>query len=187
MTVTNMLFLNQLKQNCEIYANKPAIEYILPDRCDTVTYGQLETAVQKTMAYLQSLGVQPGDRVALQLPKGLPFVYLHLAIMRLNAICLPLNPAYPAHELSYFLNDSGAKVFFADANDQEKLALTASELQTTVYLSESGPGSFDALLADIGLRHAILPDLPTDAHASAMMLYTSGTTGHPKGAEITHG
>ena len=96
-----MLFLTRLQDNCRTYNDKLAIEYLLPEGAERVRYGELETAVQQTMAYLQALGVQPGDRVALQLPKCLPFVYLHLAIMRLGAITLPLNPGYPETELVY--------------------------------------------------------------------------------------
>ena len=68
-----MLFLTRLQENCSALAGKIAIEYVLPEGTETVSYGQLEARVQQTMAYLQSLGVQPGDRVALQLPKCFPF------------------------------------------------------------------------------------------------------------------
>ena len=93
-----------------------AIEFV--DECfaerQVVSYGELERKVLKTMAMLQAKGIQPGDRVALQLPKCLPFVYLYLAIMRLGAICLPLNTGYPPRELAYFLADAEASLLFAD-------------------------------------------------------------------------
>src|SRR5258708_18342662 len=120
-----MLFLDQLKRNCEIYGDKPAIVFIQPDRCDTLTYGQLEINIQKTIAYLRSLGVEPGARVALQLSRCLPFIYLHLAVMRVNAISLPLNPAYSEPELRYFLDDSQAKVLFADVANKDKVEAIA--------------------------------------------------------------
>ncbi len=183
-----MLFLTKLNQYSRTNPNKLAIEYLLPDRIETVTYGQLETNVQQTMAYLQSLGVQPGDRVALQLPKCLPFIYLHLAIMRLEAITLPLNPGYPPNELSYFLRDSGTSLFFVDAAAQEKLEPLLAELkslQKAIYLQTEKPTYFAALIA--GFEVAVRPDLPTDPDLTALMIYTSGTTGRPKGAQITHG
>src|SRR5262249_37461871 len=123
-----MLFMERLKQNCEIYGDKPAIKYVYPHSTETVTYSQLEISVLKTMAYLQSLGVEPGNRVALQLPRCLPFIYLHLAVMRLNAISLPLNPAYPEAELRYFLTDSQAKVLFTDAVNKDKIEALAPGL-----------------------------------------------------------
>src|SRR5690606_34414871 len=140
--------------------------------------------VQRTMAYLRSLDVQAGDRVALQLPKCLPFIYLHLAIMRLGAITLPLNPAYPEAELHYFLEDSGAKVFFADSADEAKIQQIASKLpalQEVVYLKPEDTGHFDSLLT---AKAENLPAIPQDENLTAIIFYTSGTTGRPKGAQI---
>ena len=123
---------------------KTAIEFV-DERFETstvVTYGELETIVQRTMAMLAAKGVNAGDRVALQLPKGLPFVYLHLAILRLGAISLPLNPGYPARELAYFLGDAEAKLFFADASARETVAPLLAEqpwLQECVFLDSVRP------------------------------------------------
>lgn len=183
-----MLFLTKLHQLCRRPAPKTAIDYLLPGGAETLTYGQLELNVQQTMAYLQSLGVQSGDRVALQLPKCLPFLYLHLAIMRLGAITLPLNPGYPASELTYFLTDSGSSLFFADTAVQSTLApvlTTIPSLKKVVYLQTATSDHFHTLIA--GVPAQALPDLPTDPDLTALMIYTSGTTGRPKGAQITHG
>ncbi len=181
-----MLFLTRLTQNCARHPHKTAIEFIHPQHVQTVSYSQLETDVQQTMRWLLSLGVQPGDRVALQLPKCLPFIYLHLAVMRLGAITLPLNPDYPQPELAYFLADSGASLFFADAAAQTNLASVVAELPAlrhTIYLHPAA--GFAAQLA--AAPSVALPPLPADPHQTALMIYTSGTTGQPKGAEITHG
>ncbi|MCA9931280.1 MAG: AMP-binding protein [Anaerolineales bacterium] len=183
-----MLFLTKLHRNCRIHLEKTAIEYIQTDKIETVTFGQLEVSVQQTMAYLQSLGVRSGDRVALQLPKCLPFIYLHLAIMRLGAVTLPLNPGYPESELTYFLRDSGTTLFFADTAVQPQLApvlATLPALKQVVYLQPDIPEQFQSLIATAGTSS--LPDLPTDPDLTALMIYTSGTTGRPKGAQITHG
>ncbi|MGB0388345.1 MAG: AMP-binding protein [Ardenticatenaceae bacterium] len=185
-----MLFLTRLCSNCEAHADKTAIEFIQPHGVEMISYGQLETTVQHTMAYLQRLGVQAGDRVAVQLPKCFPFIYLHLAIMRLGAITLPLNPAYPVRELSYFLNDSGAEIFFADASTEATLSPILAELPAlsqTIYLDSSSPSHFASLLSDVAMDMANLPELPSDPNQTALMIYTSGTTGRPKGAQITHG
>ncbi len=164
------------------------MEFIQPQRSQLVSYSQLETTVQQTIGWLRSLGVQPGDRVALQLPKCLPFIYLHLAVMRLGAISLPLNPDYPQRELAYFLTDSGASLFFADAAAQAVTALTVAGLPAltqTVYLRPAAEAEFAALID--AAPSSPLPPLPSDPHQTALMIYTSGTTGQPKGAEITHG
>ena len=185
-----MLFLTKLHSHCQTHAEKTAIEFRKPHGVENISYGQLERSVQDTMAYLQSLGVQPGDRVALQLPKCFPFIYLHLAIMRLGAITLPLNPAYPIRELSYFLNDSEASLFFADASTEADLSPVLAELPAlakTIYLDSSSSSHFASLLSDVGTDTANLPALPANPDATALMIYTSGTTGRPKGAQITHG
>ena len=183
-----MLFLTKLQQHGRINPDKLAIEYLLPDRTEALTYGQLEQTVQQTMAYLQALGVQYGDRIALQLPKCLPFIYLHLAIMRLGAITLPLNPGYPRSELFYFLKDSGASLFLVDSSARAELEPALAELpalKEAIYLEPKKRAHFANLIAAHSLDSP--PDLPTDPDLTALMIYTSGTTGRPKGAQITHG
>lgn len=183
-----MLFLDHLHTHCSRLAHKTAIEFVAPDSAEThmVTYRQLEEAVQRTMTMLQSYGVEAGDRVALQLPKCLPFLYLHLAIMRLGAISLPLNPGYPPHELHYFLEDAAAKLFVADSanrNAIDPLQPTLPELQHILYLDPFSD-QFDALIAG---RPATNTRFPANTATIALMIYTSGTTGRPKGATLTHG
>ncbi|MDX1416424.1 MAG: AMP-binding protein [Candidatus Promineifilaceae bacterium] len=183
-----MLFLTRLQQNCHQLHEKAAIEYLLPDQTETLTYGELEEIVRQTMAYLRDRGVQRGDRVALQLPKCLPFIYLHLAIMRLGAITLPLNPGYPERELTYFLTNSGTSLFFADVGTRQKLLPVAKQINTlreVIFLQPDEPHHFAAFIS--GSSIGSLPVPPDDPDLTALMIYTSGTTGRPKGAQITHG
>jgi malonyl-CoA/methylmalonyl-CoA synthetase len=140
------------------------------------------------MRYLRDLGLKPGDRVALQLPKCLEFIYLHLAALHLGAISLPLNPSYPPDELSYFLSDSGASIFFSGSSSAGRVSPLLSELPDLahcIYLDPSRPEQFDTLLT--GASQA--PDEPfeTSPDVTAVIVYTSGTTGRPKGAELTYG
>ena len=185
-----MSFLTTLNQNYTTYADKAAIRYLHSDGTEeTVSYQQLQARVAGAMAYLRSLGVRRGDRVALQLPKCLDFIYLHLGIMQMGAVSLPLNPAYPQQELTYFLSDSETAVFFADIHAQPQIDPILPELpalQHCIYLGgEQGSGSWDrdALPADPKRQPSPLPD----PNALALMIYTSGTTGRPKGAQITVG
>ena len=111
-----MMFLERLRRTCAEQPDKVALEFV-DERftgATVVTYGELERNVLKSMAMLQAKGITAGDRVALQLPKCLPFVYLYLATMRLQAICLPLNTGYPPRELAYFLADAEARLLFGD-------------------------------------------------------------------------
>lgn len=185
-----MTFLHTLYHNCRTLADKPALRVVPDDSpAETVTYAALEAVVQQTQAFLLGLGVKPGDRVALQLPKGLPFIYLHLATLRLGAISLPLNPAYPPHELAYFLEDAAVRFFVADVDAQikvEGLRPDLPELEQVVYLAGDSAASLTAQLP-ANPDPASLPAIPDDPDCVALMIYTSGTTGRPKGALITHG
>ena len=185
-----MTFLDQLVQNCRRFPDKPALELMADGPVKAVTYRQLEDGVLRTMSYLKSKGVRPGDRVALQLPKCLPFIYLHLAIMRLEAISLPLNPGYPAHELCYFLQDAEVSLFFTDrathAGLRPMLAATPA-IGETVALDFSSDKEFEALVADYDPQESLKLPVPQDSNVTCLMIYTSGTTGRPKGAELTHG
>lgn len=181
------MFLDKLAQHYKDRPNKTAIELIGEGRRIRVTYAQLEERVNRTAEYLLSLGVQHGDRVAVQLPKSLPFVYFHLATMQIGSIFLPLNPAYPQAELRYFLEDSGASFFIADAKDATTINaftddLPAHEKTSFIYRPQD---SGDKWLADYSADRDDV--LPSDPKQTAIMLYTSGTTSRPKGAKITHG
>lgn len=186
------MFLDQLHQHCLTQPDKVAIEMIeeTGTPLQRVTYGELEQTVLRTMAMLRAKGVAPGDRVALQLPKCLPFVYLHLAIMRLGAISLPLNPAYPTRELAYFLEDAEVRLLFADSQVRESVLPLLRQLPALcecVFVGCDGEDAFDRQLAPYQPADAATLPLPADPDATCLMIYTSGTTGRPKGAELTHG
>ncbi len=153
-----MSFLNSFTENARKYPDKVALEFIDPP-LQRLTYAELDELVNKTAGYLQSLGLQPGDRVALQLSKCLEFILLHLATIRLGAITLPLNLAYPPDELKYFLEDSGAKLFFALETSKEKIQAILSqlpELKECVFLNPSEPEQFQLRITNYQL-HSGLP------------------------------
>ena len=134
-----MSFLNSFADNVRKSPDKVALEFIDPPS-QRITYAELDDLVNRTAGYLQHLGLQPGDRVALQLSKCLEFIILHMATVRSGAISLPLNLAYPPDELKYFLEDSGAKLFFALESSKEKIQSILSELhdlQECVFLDPS--------------------------------------------------
>ncbi|MCE2470457.1 MAG: AMP-binding protein [Anaerolineae bacterium] len=178
------MFLDTLADHCRNQPDKVALQFI---GAQPVTYGELAAAVNRTADYLLALGIQPGDRVAVQLPKCLPFIYFHLAAVQIGAIFLPLNPAYPSAELRYFLADSGARLFVADAADQSRIDPITDDLpEHRVTISIDKPHDSGAnWLKDWPARRDY--PLPSDPDQTAMMLYTSGTTSRPKGAQITHG
>ncbi len=178
-----MLFLDRLRQHSLSQPDKVAIELLTATGPQSLRYGELEAQVQRCMAWLQALGLRPGACVATQLPTCLAFVQLHLAICRLGALHLPLNPAFPVAELRYFLADSGATLFFHAGGHPDAASVT-----------EVNPDLCCIALRDdrtftqrISGYEPVAPVAPRDPQQVAMMLYTSGTTSRPKGARITHG
>lgn len=197
----SMSFLKAFNDNVRKYPEKIALEFIDPP-LQKVTYAELDELVNRTAGYLQSLELQPGDRLALQLSKSLEFILLHLATVRQGAITLPLNLAYPPDELKYFLEDSEAKLLFALEASRDKIQTILPELhdlQECVFLNPAAPQEFRSLITNYqlpgGLAHLPWRAVPgtndqhpaTTDHDTAVIIYTSGTTGRPKGAEITHG
>ena len=189
-----MSFLDAFYDNVRMYPDKIALDFIdLPQ--SRVTYRELAYLVDRTADYLQSLGVGPGDRVAIQLSKCIEFIILHLATIRLGAISLPLNLTYPPDELKYFLEDSGSKLFFALELSREKIhsVLTGlPELQQCIFLNPSHPSEFHSRItaypsSTTNPLSPISDDRISSPQETAVIIYTSGTTGRPKGAEITHG
>ena len=187
-----MSFLDSFTENVRKFPDKIAIEFIDPP-LQHYTYAELDELIDHTAAYLQGLGLEPGDRLALQLSKSIEFILLHMATVRIGAITLPLNLAYPPDELKYFLEDSGAKLFFAMESSKGKIETILPELpdlQECVYLNPSKPEQYQSLITNSSGGF----DTPLRGYSTtfgsddtAVIIYTSGTTGRPKGAEITHG
>jgi malonyl-CoA/methylmalonyl-CoA synthetase len=182
-----MSFLVKFTDTVRLFPDKVALEFV-DEPLRSVTYAELYQLSLQAAGYLRSLGLQSGDRVALQLSKGLEFILLHLAAIHLGAISLPLNTAYPAAEVEYFLRDSGARFFFAleTARDRlEPLVHELPELRGTVFLNPEEPNQLASLIGRFPCTNLTLPASHPDD--TAVIIYTSGTTGRPKGAEITHG
>lgn len=175
-----------LSQAAKRYSHKPAI--ILEGK--KYTFGEVDALVEKYAALLQGLGVQKGDRIALQLPKSMEFILLHLANLSLGAITLPLNPSYTPEEVTFFLTDSESSLFFTDIGGYEHLRNILEgmeEIRTVLVHNESADG-LGPLLREIEAKGNHEPHkYPTQANDVAVICYTSGTTGRPKGAMITHG
>ena len=130
------MFLDTLEQRCDHLADKVALAFI---EGESVTYGQLRETVNRSANYLLSLGIQPGDRVAAQLPKCLPFIYLHLAAAKIGAVFLPLNPAYQPPETRYFLEDSGARLVFCAISHLSALESLRSDLPALQRIKRHRP------------------------------------------------
>jgi long-chain acyl-CoA synthetase len=147
-----------------------------------ISYAQLEDASARAAGLLRAKGIEPGDRVAVMLPNVPYFGILYFGILRLGAVVVPLNPRYGGSEVAYHVGDSQAKLLFAWHQFSDAAAKGADEHDIEMIPVE--PGKFEELLRDAEPHADVEPRQEQDA---AVILYTSGTTGRPKGAVLTHG
>lgn len=133
---------------------------------------------------LASLGVQPGDRVAVQVDKSPETLLLYLACLRAGAVYLPLNTAYTGGEISYFLGDAGPALFVCRPEDRTQQVDLAEK--AGARLATLGTGFDGSLLHDLDQEPTDHDVIPRNADDLAAILYTSGTTGRSKGAMLTH-
>ena len=134
---------------------------------------------------LQALGVRPGDRVAAQISKSAHAIYLYLATLQIGAVYLPLNPAYLAREAGYILNDASPHLFVHDSSAASDPAQLAHSLGVPQSIS-FGDGEGGAFCDHPAARDSAQNLAVCWADTPAALLYTSGTTGKPKGAVLTH-
>jgi len=160
----------------------PAGEAIV-DGEDRVSYKDLDKIVDRIAANLRAHGVVKGDRVALFLRNSAAFIELLLAAARIGAITVPINVREQTPELAYVLNHSAAKVLIHEANLNERLpeAKSIEHRFSAGGVAESA-SPFEDLLADT----PVPPAVSVHEEDVAVILYTSGTTGKPKGAMLTH-
>ena len=155
---------------------------------DVLTYGEMERRSNAFANALRKLGVMRGDRVALLLPQGFETAIAHIAIYKLGAIAVPLALLFGVEALEYRLQTAGVKAVVTTEAGAVKLAGIRARLpllEAVVSIDGAGAGAlgFEALVAD----HA--PDFEAEATSPddpAMMIFTSGTTGPPKGALHGH-
>jgi malonyl-CoA/methylmalonyl-CoA synthetase len=136
---------------------KPA--FLLSDGA-AVSYGQMEAGAAAVAGHLAASGVQPGDRVGLQVEKSVDAVMIYLGVLKAGAVFLPLNSAYTPAEVAHFIGDAEPAAFVIDAAEFLAEARKAAPLATAV---------------------------PRDDGDLASLIYTSGTTGRSKGAMLSHG
>ncbi|HVK21330.1 MAG TPA: long-chain fatty acid--CoA ligase [Actinokineospora sp.] len=146
-----------------------------------VPYAALDELTRRVASLLAEHGVAPGDRVAIMLPNVPHFAALYYGVLRAGAVVVPMNPLLKEREVAYCLSDSGARLIFvwegfapeaqagAKLADAEAVVVHPTEFMATVMAAPPVDGVVDR-----------------EAQDTAVILYTSGTTGQPKGAELTH-
>ncbi len=152
---------------------------------DPISHSAFHAMAGQYANALRAAGVGVGDRVAVHIQKSPEALALYAGCVRAGAVFLPLNTAYTAAELDYFVGDSGAALFVCDPKEVEALAPIAEAKGCRLMsLGGDGAGSLADLVASQPSAFANA-DRATDDLAA--LLYTSGTTGRSKGAMLTHG
>jgi long-chain acyl-CoA synthetase len=146
-----------------------------------LSYKLLDGASAHVVGLLRSKGVEAGDRVGIMLPNVPYFPGIYYGILRAGAVVVPMNPLLKAREIKFYLEDSGAKVMFAWHDFGEAAEKGASETDAEAILVK--PGEFEDV---VGSADAVTEVAERSGEDTAVILYTSGTTGTPKGAELTH-
>ncbi|MCC3289657.1 long-chain fatty acid--CoA ligase [Arthrobacter sp. zg-Y1110] len=147
-----------------------------------VSYAALDAMSAKVAGLLASRGVEPGDRVALVMPNIPQMAFLYFGALRHGAVVVPMNPLLKAREVAYHLQDSGARIAFAWEGVAAEVSAGAEEAGGVEVVSVDS-AAFLQLLAGADSRTEVAEVADQD---TAVILYTSGTTGRPKGAALTH-
>ena len=181
MTVKGNLY-NSYKEG---FKNNLEGQFLYDDKGLNVTYRELDSETAKLANGLKELGLSEGDRVTVQVDKCIEMVYLYLACVRSNIIFHPLNPAYKEKELSYFLDDAKPSLFIS--NEETISSISDLSLEHSIdhlfVLNNDGSGNF----SDISTSEDNYITVACSDDDIAALLYSSGTTGKPKGIMLSHG
>jgi len=173
-----------IKTQGRAYADKTVIRFYDRD----VTYRELDEKSDAIAKSLQGLGVKKGDRVCLLMDNSPEFYFTYFGIIKLGAIAGPVNCWWQTKEIAYLFNDSGAVAVFVDAaywGHLEKIRAGSPALKHVIGRDCAGKDciDFEGFIAAKGK-----PDLPACAPDDvSTIVYTSGTTGNPKGVLLSHG
>ncbi len=175
-----------LEQTAGLYPDRDAL--ISRHQNVRLTWRELQERVRETARGLWGIGIRPGDRVGMWSTNAVEWIYLQVALARIGAVLVNLNPAYRAHDLRHVLERSRMRMLFLHARDRR-----AGYLE---ILAEAAKGAGIALERTVLLGHEQWremlgagiepPAVPSSPGEVANIQYTSGTTGRPKGVLLTH-
>ena len=146
-----------------------------------MTYAELDDASARVAGLLRERDVREGDRVGVMLPNVPQFAVCYFGVLRAGCVVVPMNPLLKGREVDFYLADSGAKVLFGWHQVAEEAGKGCAGAGAECISVE--PGGFEEMLAGATPLEGLVE---VDGDATAVLLYTSGTTGKPKGAELRH-
>jgi long-chain acyl-CoA synthetase len=146
-----------------------------------LSYGELDDRSTRLATLLGEKGLEPGDRVGVMLPNVPEFPVAYYGVLRAGCVVVPMNVLLKRREIAFYLEDSGAKLLLAWHGFLEEARDGAVDAGAELVGVE--PASFAATLAELEPTPSLVETAEDD---TAVILYTSGTTGKPKGAELTH-
>lgn len=173
-------------------AEHPDVNAVILDE-HRMTYAEMAAAAKRVASALNAKGIGVGDKVAMMIPNTPHFPIIYYGILHTGATVVPVNVLYTQHEIEHYLRDSEAVAFFAYKMFEGE-ALKAFDAIDTCrhYVSVSTPDDMDAPPVGDNFMQLVMAADPefdtvqTMPDDTAVILYTSGTTGAPKGAELTH-
>jgi len=146
-----------------------------------ITYAELDEATARVAGLLRERGLEPGDRVGIMLPNVPQFAFAYYGVLRAGGVVVPMNVLLKQREVEFYLRDPEAKMIFAWHEFADAAEQGAAAAGAECVLVE--PVSFGRLLGSAEPFEEVVDRAADD---TAVILYTSGTTGKPKGAELTH-
>ena len=167
-----------------VFAERPYLIY----QDERITYAEAHAQVNAIAAWMAAQGVKPGDRVAIAMRNYPEWMLIYWACVASGVTAVGMNAWWTSEEMAYALNDSTPKILFIDAERlarfREKPELAGTVQLVGVRLDET-PADITPW-SDVIAHGGSMPDVTVDPESDACIFYTSGTTGFPKGAQLTH-
>lgn len=160
-------------------------EFLVDDAGNSISYADADFQSATVAGALTALGLKPGDRVSVQAGKSVDYLWLYFGCLRGGFVFHPLNPAYTESELDYFFTNASPSMVLYDDHGCESAASSAKRHQVKhIYtMNAGGAGSFREYRAE---QTPLTKLENVEANDPAVLLYSSGTTGKPKGIPLSH-
>ena len=180
-----MNFARLIDESCQRAPSSTAL--IVGD--EQMSYGELGRKIRCIASGLRRLGVQPGDRLALLMPNSVEYIVSYYAVLKIGAVAVPLNPLLREPEVGYIMEDcqAGGLIFHQQfASIVEALRSHLSFLRHTILVGDQGKADTHTLNDLLQTGDEASPTTDRDDDSLATLIYTSGMTGNPKGAMLSH-